>query len=655
MRKNALTIGGLILAAIVLFGVNIAANSLLTTSRVDLTANRLFTLTEGTKNILAKLDEPVTLRLFLSEEQIAQFPGVAGYARRVVELLREYERHAAGKLTLRVIDPEPFSDEEDRAVGYGLRGVALDDGASVLYFGLVGTGATDEQEIIPFFSQNREEFLEHDLTKLIYQLANPKGKLVGLIAGLPVDGAMPAPGEPALAMARPWVIMEQIRQLFEVRDIDDAAQEIPADVDVLMIVHPKELAAWTLYAIDQYVLGGGRALVFVDPNAEADRSGPAMLGGGIPGSSDMPALFKQWRIQRVQTKVAADLQLAEQVRFAREGRAAVADYPVWMNIPPSQYSSDDIVTGQLGNMVFATAGVLEIQDGDGPDVLPLIQTTANAMQVDASLLRFLDDPSVLLREYQPGGTPLVLAARISGRAKTAFPDGRPVEPEAIAEATGEEAESSPSETSTAQTDATGDRHLTESAGDINVIVVADTDLLSDRFWVQTQNLLGTQVHIPTAANGTFVINALESLVGSSDLISVRSRGQYSRPFTKVAEIQQGAELEFRQKERELLDRLSETEAKLADLETRKQGDDSVILNDAQLREIENFRQEKIRIRKELRNVRHELHKHIASLESWMKFLNIGLMPILVGLGGVLISLYNRRRYHKRMEVRGHAH
>jgi ABC-type uncharacterized transport system involved in gliding motility auxiliary subunit len=364
----------------------------------------------------------------------------------------------------------------------------------------------------------------------------------------------------------------------------------------------------------------------------------------------MPVLLKQWRVQRVPAKVAADLQLAEQVRFASDGRAAVADYPVWMNVPPSQYSPDDIVTGQLGNVVFATAGVLEIQDGEEPDVTPLIQTTENAMQVDASLLRFLEDPTVLLREYQPGGIPLVLAARISGRSKTAFPDGPPPQPEANTKGSSED--NAPADQTPAGSDDPETKpHLAESNGDINVIVVADTDMLNDRFWVQTQNLLGTQLHIPTAANGTFVINALESLVGSSDLISVRSRGQYSRPFTKVAEIQQDAELKFRQKERELLDRLSATEAKLAELETRKQDDDALILNDAQLQEIENFRQERVRIRKELRAVRHELHKNIAGLETWTKFLNIGLMPILIGFGGVLIGLYHRKHYHVRAEVR----
>ncbi len=649
VRKSALTLGGLVLAAIVFFGVNVASNSLLTTSRLDLTATRLYTLTQGTRNILASLDEPVVLRLFLSQDVVAQIPGISGYARRVVELLREYERRAAGKLDLRIIDPEPFSDEEDRAVAYGLRGVALDDGASILYFGLVGTGATDEQEVIPFFSQNREEFLEHDLTKLIYQLAYPKEKVIGLIAGLPVDGAMPAPGQPPQAMSGPWVVMQQVRQLFEVRTLEAESDRISDDIDVLMIVHPKDLTPRTRYAIDQFVLKGGRALVFVDANAEADRSGPAMLGGGMPGSSDLPDLFKQWRIQRVKAKVAADIQLAEQVRFSREGRALVADYPVWMSLQPEQYNRDDVVTGQLGNLVFATAGVLEVLDGDSPQVTPLIQTTEHAMQVDVSGLRFLDDPSVLLRDYKPGGTPLVLAARISGPARTAFPDGPPAAPDGDDENV--DGDSDARDEASGQTASAG--HLDESESDINVIVVADTDLLSDRFWVQTQNLLGTQLHIPTAANGPFVINALESLIGNSDLISVRSRGQYSRPFTKVAEIQQEAELKFREKERELLERLQQTEARLADLENRKQGDDSVILDEAQRREIEDFRQQKVRIRKQLRDVRHELHKNIAALETQTKFINIGLMPLIVGIGGVLIGVYQSRR-RRRAPSTSHA-
>lgn len=654
LGRKTYTFGGLLLAVVLLFAVNIASNSLLTASRVDLTENRLYTLTQGTKNILQNLDEPITLRLFLSRDQITRLPGLNSYARRISELLREYERRGAGKLKLRIVDPEPFSEEEDRAVAYGLRGVSMDDGASVLYFGLVGTGATDQEEVIPFFSQSREEFLEYDLTKMVYQLSNPKQKVVGLLSGLPIDGTMPMPGQPMSpqSMARPWAVVQQIRQLFEVETVPTDAEKIPDEVDVLMVIHPKDLSRLTRYAIDQFVLAGGRALVFVDPNSESDRSGPAMLGGGIPGSSDLPELFKQWGIQRVTAKVAGDLQTAEQVRFSNQGRAAVAEYPVWMNLQPTQFNADDVVTGQLGNLVFATPGILEMQETVGITVTPLIQTTPSAMQIDASQLRFVEDPRVLLRQYQPGGKPLMLAARISGNAKTAFPEGKPEpDPQPSDETPGQTPEG---EEGDATADADPRPHLSESVEDINLIVVADTDLLNDRFWVQTQNLLGTQIHIPTAANGSFVINALDSLVGSNDLISVRSRGQYSRPFIKVAEIQEKAELQFRQKEQELLNRLRETEEKLVEIENRKQGDDSVILNDAQKSEIEQFRSEKIRIRKELRGVRHELHKNIERLEGWTKFINIGLMPILIGLGGVLIGLYQAKRRKARKNIHAHA-
>jgi ABC-type uncharacterized transport system involved in gliding motility auxiliary subunit len=633
--KKFLTITSLITAAVLLLAVNVLSNTTFTSTRLDLTASKLFTLTAGTTNILAKLDEPITLRLFLSQREATRLPGINSYTQRVRELLEEYERIANGNIRLQIVDPEPFSEQEDRAVGYGLRGIGL-EGDAVFYFGLVGTNSVDDQEVIPFFSPNREEFLEHDITKLVYQLTTPERKVVGIMSTLPIDGGMAMPGR---GMAAPWAVLDQVRQLFEVRTVAIDATSIPADIDVLMLVHPKNLSEPTLYAIDQFILTRGRALIFVDPNSESDQPGAMPMLGGEPGGSDLPELFALWGIDLVDGKVAGDLRVAEQVRFTDNGRTAVAEYPVWMNLQPDQFNADDIITAELGNLVFATSGILESKNADEIKVEPLVETTPDAMQIDAGQLRFLGDPTVLLRQYRPEGKKLMLAARVSGGLKTAFPDGRP--------------ESKPDENQTDDTakedddtkakDVESAPHRAASVEDVNLVVVADTDLLNDRFWVRVQDFLGSRILIPSAANGNFVINALESLTGSNDLISVRSRGRFSRPFTKVADIQQHAELRYRQKEQELLTRLRETEDKLLELEDRKQGDEAIILNEAQQREIEKFRSEKIRIRKDLRTVRHQLHKDIEGLASWMKFVNIGLMPMLIGTGGIFIALQRARR------------
>ncbi len=651
MRAKLLTGGGLLLGVVLLLAVNVFSDATFTSSRLDLTQNHLYTLTEGTRNVLAKLDEPITLRFFLSAKEATRLPGISSYTQRVRELLEEYEREAQGRLRLVTIDPEPFSEQEDRAVGYGLRGVPLDDGDSVFYFGLVGTNSTDDQEVIPFFSPSRERFLEYDLTKLIYQLANPKQKVVGLLSSLPLDGGMPLPGQ---GLPRPWVVMEQIRQLFEVTAIDADATAIPSNVDVLMLVHPKNLSDATLYAVDQFVLGGGRLLVFVDPYAESDR-GPGRLGGGAPTASDLDPLFAQWGIGLLKGKVAGDLPVAERVRVNQQSRSAVVDYPVWMNTQPDQYNTEDVVTAQLSNLLFASAGVLDIKGADGITVTPLIETTPSAMLIDSAQLQFIDDPNLLLRQYRPGGKRLVLAARISGDAHSAFPDGRPTAPADAAETKQDPAaaakESADGDVN-AQTAEPAAPHLRKSVNGINVVVVADADMLNDEFWVQVQNFLGTRIVVPTAANGTFVVNALEGLVGSNDLISVRSRGQYSRPFVEVAQIQQAAELRFREKEQELLNRLRATEDKLVELEQGKQGDEALILNEAQQRELAKFRDEKVRIRKELRDVRHQLRQDIDRLESWTKFVNIGLLPLIIGVGGVFAGVRRMNRRGRRPAASG---
>ena len=627
----------LAVAIVLLLAINIFSSAVFSTVRLDLTENKLYTLSSGTRNILATLDEPVTLRLFLSEELATSLPGINSYALRVKELLDEYQRASDGKLLVNVIDPEPFSEAEDRAVGYGLQGIPIDQ-ESLFYFGLVGTSSTDDEAIIPFLSQEREEFHEYDLTKLIYQLAHPEQNTIGLISSLPIEGLGPQAAMFGRGAGQAWTVVEQMHQLFEVRTLGTELAAIPEDVDVLMLVHPKNLSDEVLYAIDQFVVGGGHALVFIDPYAEADQGTPG--SAPVPGSgsqaSELTSLLRTWGLELVPSKVVGDLQLSMKVRFENQSRPMIVDYPVWMNLPPSLFEQDDIVTGSLGNLVLATPGHLtKVSDVD-TEITPLITSSTNAMLIGTEQLGFAGDPQEILRQYQPAGESFMLAARVTGQAKSAFPDGPP-EPEedsqdeAAADDVGESDES------------TSREHLEVAQDGINIIVVADTDLLQDRFWVQVQNFLGSRIAIPSAANGTFVINALDNLTGSSDLISVRNRGGFSRPFTRVQSIRQEAELRFREKEQQLLDRLQATEQRLLDLESRKQGDDVVILSSEQQQELAQFREEKVRIRKELRDVRHELRKNIESLEGWMKFLNIGLMPLLIALGGVAAGIYQLRR------------
>jgi ABC-type uncharacterized transport system involved in gliding motility auxiliary subunit len=628
------------LGVILLLAVNIFGNAAFTSVRLDLTDSKLYTLSTGTRNILSGLDEPVTLRLFLSRALSARLPSINSYTKRVEELLEEYQRAADGKLVVSVVDPEPFSEKEDRAVGYGLPGIPLDE-ESTFYFGLVATGSTDEEEVIPYLSAEREEFLEYDLTRLIYQVSHRKQKVIGLISSLPLDGMNPQAamtGRPS----PPWAVLAQMRQFFDVRKLDSAIKTIPADIDVLMLVHPKALTDETLYAIDQFVLRGGRTLVFVDPHAEADQQAPGSMGGAPSGrSSELSTLLQVWGLELVPAKVVGDLQWAANVRFQRHGRLRLMEYPVWMNLPPALFNQDDIVTAKLGSLALATPGRLKLTGDAGVQITPLIQSSPNAMQIGTERLSLLSDPEDMLRNYRAEGERFLLAARVTGPAKSAFADGPPATEDRQSKGANKS-----SETEKKDETITKVEHLAKAKDDINVIIVADTDLLQDQFWVQIQEFLGNRLEIPTAANGAFVVNALDSLTGSNDLISIRSRGRFTRPFTRVNALRRGAELRFREKEQELIRRLQETEQKLTELERSKKGDNTVILTAAQQEEIARFRDEKVRIRKDLRNVRHELRKNIESLEGWMKFVNIGMMPVLIGFGGVIVGSYQIRRRKK---------
>lgn len=636
---KTLSTSSVLIALILLLAVNIFSNAALTGSRVDLTENNLFTLSQGTRNILSNLEEPITVRLFLSQKLATRLPGISSYAIRVKELLEEYKRVAGGNVNLQIIDPEPFSEKEDEAVSYGLKGVPLNDD-STFYFGMVATGPTDEENAIPFFTPEREEFVEYDITKAILQVANPKKKVVGLISTLSIDGS-PAPHIPGMGMMpRPtetWTVVAQMRNFFEVRSLDIDVEKIPDDVDVLMVVHPKGMADATLYAIDQYVLKGGRLLAFVDPHAETDQLNSQQSGmpGSNFGTSNLNKLFKPWGISTAEEKVTGDIQLAQKVAFNVAQRSAAIDYPVWMKLPKAQLNEKDIVTSELGVVNVASPGKITVTETEGVTVTPLMQTTANATQIDKASLRFMNDPQELLRNYKAGGEAQIIAARVTGKVKSAFPDGAPVSENA--------------EDDTAKKDASMkfNEHLPEAKEPINVIVVADTDILEDRFWVRIQNMMGSSIAIPVAANGNMVINALDNLMGSSDLISVRNRGHFSRPFTKVDEIRQAAELKFREKEQQLMTRLRETEKKLLDMQRGKEQSQALIMSNEQKLALEKFRSERVKIRKELRQVRHQLQQNIEDLEGWMKFINIGLIPIFIALGGIIFGLLkvNRRSEH----------
>ena len=647
MGGRTYTIGGIVLAVAAFLAVNMFANQALTRFRLDLTEQRLFTLSEGTRNVIRAIDEPVTLRLYVSRTLASRLPSISGYVARVRDLLQEYEHAADGKIILTVIDPEPFSDEEDRAVAYGLGGLPLLDGESTFYFGLVGTNTLDDQEVIPRFTPDREEFLEYDLTKMIHTLGQAERPVIGLLTGLPLDGR----NQQAMMMGRPpqpWLILERLEELFEVRQLSPLGLErVEDDVDVLMVVHPKGLSDTIRYAIDQFVLGGGHALVFVDPNAEADMA-PTVPGlPPLPGKSELEDLLAAWGLELDTARTVGDMQVGADVQAQMGDRVMTIRYPLWINVPSPLLNREDVVTADLGNLTFGTAGALKTIPDTGLTVSPLARTTpSGAGLVETEMAGPMADLERLVREFRPDGTSYVLAARIGGKAMTAFDGGPPPPPESEDEGAEAGSKSEPGSERAAVAATLAANHLDE--GEINVIVVGDTDFLQDQFWVQRQNLFGQSIPIPISANGSFVINALDNLTGSGDLIGIRSRGRFLRPFILVNELRQDAELRFREKERELLQRLEETEARLSELRTGE--GDEIVLTEDQRNAIVEFTKERFRIRRELRDVRHSLRKDIEALEASLKFINIGLVPIVIGIAGMLAGLHRMRRRRAAMRT-----
>lgn len=616
-ERSKLALGGIVLGAVALLAVNLLSHTGLKGMRLDLTEEKLYTISEGTMSVLASLDEPLTARLYVSRILGEKSPRYGLYADRVTEMLERYASLSAGKFKLEVLDPEPFTDAEDRAMAAGLQGVPVTAGGEQAYFGLSVATTTDLEAVIPFFTLEREAFIEYDLTKLVYTLANPTKKSIGLITALPIDGKK---ADGPMGPRKRWVIMDQIREFFDVRMIEGDATEIPDDIETLMVVHPKGLTDGALYAVDQFVLRGGNALVFVDAHAELEVLGSPLLTMEEPDKFDFNKVLEGWGVRLVTDKVAGDRDAARRVQTGTDPRRPVViDYVAWMALDQDNFDGKDVITADIERVHLATAGILETVEGATTTVTPLLSTGTNSMAINADKVRSATPDVVgLYRDFKPGNVPLTLSARVTGQAKTGFPDGAPAEV-----TTGLEGEALKRIT---------DSHRAASDGPVNVIVVADVDMLYDQFWVSVREMLDQKVLVPLADNGTFVVNALDALAGSDALISLRGRGVSDRPFHLVEDIRRNAEREFRAKEEELLEKLKALQGELSALQRKGQGGGEAIVSAEDRARIQQGRAEMVSVRRELRDVQRALRKDIESLEARLTFLNIAGLPLVLGLG-----------------------
>ncbi len=616
MSKIFYSGSGLVLLFVAFLVFTFVNNSLFSKIRLDLTENKLYTLSAGSIEIIDSIDENINLYFFFSEKASENLTSLRAYAVRVRELLEEYELKSDGRINLRVIDPEPFSEEEDSAAEFGLQGVPVSTAGDELYFGLAGSNALDDVSTIAFFQPDKEEFLEYEISKLIQGLVAHKKPVIGLLSSLPVQGDV---NMQTFQSSPPWVVIQQLEQLFTIRTLEAGAMVLPAGLDILLIIHPKDLANSMLFSIDQFLMGGGRMLAFVDPLAEMDR--PAAANPMMPSPpgeqvSSLNELMVPWGVSVRPGVVLGDFQSALSV-------GGPSGNPVRhlaiVGMSAENFSPDDVVTAELENINFATAGIIDIADDSPARVDPLIQSSRESMPLNTVQFQFLSNPADLQKNFVPTGDQYVLAARVSGSVDSAFPDG-------IDGYDGE---------------------VITATDSLNVILVADTDLLSDRLWVQVQNFFGQQVASPWANNGDLVINALDNLGGSSALISIRSRGRFTRPFDVVQDLQRQAEAEYLENAEDLQAQLTETERKLTEMQSTRESGNVLSLTEEQESALIEFQNEKLRIRKQLRDVRHQLNQDIEQLGTTLKFLNIALIPLLLTLALLVINFLRVSRESSR--------
>ena len=631
-KQRSLATGAWLALTIAAFiAVNVLSGALLRNARIDLTAEGLYTLSDSTKHVLDNLAEPISLRLFFSEQLSRDIPPIRDYERRVRELLEQYVASADGLIELERIDPVPFSDEEDLAVVYDLQGVPVSSAGERLYFGLVATNSTDDTERIPFFEREREAFLEYDLTRIIYDLANPRRVKVGLVTSLPVAGGLPTEESAPTDYVPPWAVHGQLLQLFDVENLGPEPTEIGDDIDILMVVHPKEPKPELLYLIDQFVMSGRGAIFFVDPFSEIEFSyiDPQQRRIYIP-YSNLSDLFQPWGFELAPGEVVGDRLAARKVSI---GGGQVVDYVLWLALLDPSFSKDDVITANLERLFMHSSGWLRpTEENPAPGFVPLVRATPQSMSVERFRIQVQPDPTQLLADFVADTEVRVLAARVTGALPSAFPDGPPGNAD-----TGDDSAAVPAE----------HRAAAETA---HLIVVADSDFLADNVWVATREFFGRTSAVPTADNGSFVVNALESLAGGGELIGLRSRGSSIRPFTVVQDLEREAETRYRETERALQGQLQETENKLRELQGAVSQDaeqGAPILTAEQRETIAEFREQIVTIRKRLRDVQYELRSDIDALSARLEALNSYVMPVLVVIAALIVPVVRRRRRQSR--------
>ncbi|MCX6885642.1 MAG: Gldg family protein [Verrucomicrobia bacterium] len=605
---------GVAAMAIIVIAGNIVTSAF--KQRIDLTKEQAYTLSPGTRAILKKLDTTVKVRLYVTQGDASSPETVflRGYARKIEDLLAEYRQAANGKLVVEKLDPQPDSDAEDSARLDGVEGEMLQNGEK-FYLGL-SVSIIDSKQAIPFLAPNRERQLEYDLSRAITRVVSPDKPVVGIMSPMPVFGA---PSNPMMARmgqqgSQPWALVTELKNDFSVKSVPMDSEKIDDDVKVLIVIHPRDIKDNAQYAIDQFVLRGGKLIAYLDPLPLIDSKEQNQMFGSIPNSgSNLEKLMKSWGFALDTSKVVADLNYKMQLG-GRNGQPQEA--PAFLSVTADGINGDDIVTSQIDNIWLPFAGAITGTPVAGLTMTPLIKSTKQSQLVDGFMANLSGEN--VIKEFKLSLTEYILGMRLKGKFKTAFPGGKPGETNAPA-------------------------GLKESAQENNVIVFADADMLFDNFAMrQVQSPFG---NMAMAMNGNLNMaqNAVEQLAGDNNLIGVRSRAVQNRPFTVVKKMQAEAESNYRSKIKDMEESLAETQRQLSELQQKKEKGQRFILSPEQQAALETFRKKESDVKIKLKEERKQLRHDIDALETRLKWFNIAAMPLLVSLSGIGLAMFKRKK------------
>lgn len=620
--RSTLGVIGLVLAVVLFFSINIISAFTLENYRLDLTQAKLYSLSEGSLRTINQIKEPITIRFYLSGKLAKVSQTHATYAIRVIELLEQYVSASNGKIRLEVIDPEPFSKKEDEALAYGLKGIPVGNSSEYVYIGITISNSSDRRRTIALLDPSRERFLEYDITKYLTDLIQAKRPTIGIISTLPIDGR----GEPGLIYPKyhpRWAVMKVVRDIFNVRFLSRQTLDIPSDIDVLMLVNPKKFNEETMYAIDQYIMRGGNMLVLIDPFSEIEVS-----LGEVPYSirPDIDKLLTNWGISFDPSRFVADTVLARSVSHTEDEKSLQTKFPPWLAVNEKYLSPEDPVTSAISLIHLSYAGSFNVtKKVDGLTVTPLIFSSKDS-ELLSTVLGLSPDPATMMRDFKPSNKNQIIGLRIKGTPLSSF-EKAPVR-HFLKQRT--------------------EAHIEKAKAPVNIILIADSDFLADKFWTDKSDILGVEQLYPFAANADLIVNALDNLSGATSLIDLRSKAEWRRPFTVIENMALNAGRLYREQEAILFNALQNAQTRLKELTKKSSAENKELLSKEDKAEIQSLQKRIIELRSALRAVQNILSQDIIALQSMLILINILLVPALL----VIIALFVAwRRRVRRIQSR----